>query len=297
MVLPNTVLIGPGRTGTTSIFRVLCTHPEICGSKQKEADRYRAVIFKRALLPIELYAQQFSHYSSEQIILEATPGYFFGGRDVAKVMRRELNGLRVIVTLRNPVERLYSLYKHVKSKLDFESEDSFEQYVRKCLGFKISDSLDEIAIQYAGFWEGVYIKWLREWIEELGSENVYVMFYEDWESFPQQSLCELVVWLGIDAQPLEAIEFPHDNKSLGYRSLAFQKAALRMNVCLESVFRRHPSVKKTARNIYYYLNGKHYHSDILPSLRNKLTAVYLEPNAELKKYLVNLGHKSFPDWL
>ena len=59
---------------------------------------------------LEAYKKLLSGYSSQQYAIEATPGYFYGGQESAKAINNYSPESKVIIVLRNPVERLFSFY-------------------------------------------------------------------------------------------------------------------------------------------------------------------------------------------
>ena len=86
--LPNLVIAGVGKAGTTSLFWYLSQHPDICASHEKEI-RYFAALTEGGseLPPLESYAAHFRHCRGERYALEASPQYFHGGARVVAAVR------------------------------------------------------------------------------------------------------------------------------------------------------------------------------------------------------------------
>jgi len=111
--LPDFLIIGAMKCGTTSLYRHLGKHPEIGLSKDKETDFFLSQNnFSRGL---DWYASQFrGEAASARIIGEASPNYSkrneFPG--VAERIFRTLPDARLIYMVRDPVERFVSQYLH-----------------------------------------------------------------------------------------------------------------------------------------------------------------------------------------
>ena len=59
------------------------------------------------LANIDKYENAFSGYSNQKYAMEATPGYFYGGKKVSDKMKDLLPNSKVIIVLRDPVQRLF----------------------------------------------------------------------------------------------------------------------------------------------------------------------------------------------
>ena len=120
--IPNTLIIGPPKSGTTFLFQILKTHPEIWGSNIKETRYFSPLLKDNKIKRIDHYLKFFKHYNNEKIIMEATPGYFFGEKHFVKQIKDILGDLKIIIILREPVSRLFSSYK-LKIRFNRLNED------------------------------------------------------------------------------------------------------------------------------------------------------------------------------
>jgi hypothetical protein len=101
--LPNALILGAAKAGTTSLFEWLSQHPEVAPSRIKEV-RFFDLNFERGR---GWYAAQFSPGPRHRIVLEASPGYLWNQSAPGRV-RALLGSPRLIVLLREPVDRAYS---------------------------------------------------------------------------------------------------------------------------------------------------------------------------------------------
>src|SRR3954447_11498443 len=88
LTVPNVVVVGVSRAGTTSMFNALAWHPDVCGSDIKEVRYFTPLRYGQPLAPLEDYANHFRHASGERLVLEATPGYFYGGQNTAATLKK-----------------------------------------------------------------------------------------------------------------------------------------------------------------------------------------------------------------
>ena len=106
--LPNLIIAGVNKAGTTSLFSYLTQHPEIGGSSIKEACYFLPVRYGNKVAPISEYQALFKDSLLCPVIMEATPGYFYGGYSLANEINKTLPDTKVIILLRDPVTRLLS---------------------------------------------------------------------------------------------------------------------------------------------------------------------------------------------
>ena len=115
--LPNLVIAGVGKAGTTSMFHYLSQHSDICASTVKEPRYFRVDGEQGRPDPLESYARLFTHCGAERYVMEASPQYFKGGSRTIDLIRTTLKDPRVILMFRDPVQRMWSEYRFKKSRL------------------------------------------------------------------------------------------------------------------------------------------------------------------------------------
>src|SRR5690606_21536211 len=102
--LPNVLIVGAKRAGTSSMYKYLCMHPDVYGSVRKEVEFFsqhyhRGISWYRAHWPIFPIRARAS-----QVYFEASPNYLFHPL-AAERAKRLVPGAKIIVLLRNPVDR------------------------------------------------------------------------------------------------------------------------------------------------------------------------------------------------
>jgi hypothetical protein len=295
--LPNLILGGPGRTGTTSMFEYLLQHPEICGARKKETNYFLSPLFGEPLAPVETYAALFRgcEEGAYRYVVESTPAYFIGGRRVAKSMKSVLGNFRIIFTLRDPVERFLSGYWHIKSKVQPDESMSYGEFLERSRNFDLKYLTRHSDLHYGFLKEGCYIDHLEQWYDPVGPESIHIIFYENLVSDRDKTLGDLWDWLGLVSDDDKV--FPYTNKSISIRSVALQKMANLTVSAGESFFRRNQGIKNILKNVYYRLNARNLKDECPLDILQYLKGYYKLPNKRLYESLREKGVSEFPSWL
>jgi hypothetical protein len=112
LVLPNFLMIGSMKAGTTSLYEYLRTHPQVFMSERKELDYFTTGI--DGGLDRDWYEGWFQGADGARAVGEASTGYtkFPTHRDVAARVAALLPDVRLIYMIRNPIERMRSQWVH-----------------------------------------------------------------------------------------------------------------------------------------------------------------------------------------
>ncbi|MDR4508551.1 MAG: sulfotransferase domain-containing protein [Candidatus Brocadiaceae bacterium] len=128
-MLPDVVIAGAVKCGTTFLYELLCKHPFFKPAATKEIHYFdlnygKGINWYRSFFPVKKRKQNIKTG-------EASPYYLFHPH-VPKRMYSDIPSVKLIMLLRNPVERAYSQYHHItKRKGDLEETLSFEDAVAK----------------------------------------------------------------------------------------------------------------------------------------------------------------------
>ncbi len=109
--LPNAVIIGAMKCGTTTLNAWLRHHPDVAFSAVKEVHFFNNN-YHRGLGWYRSYFPLLESLTGARCVLEATPAYSQHAAKVAKRMHRHLPDARLILMLRDPVKRAISHYGH-----------------------------------------------------------------------------------------------------------------------------------------------------------------------------------------
>jgi Sulfotransferase domain len=159
---PDFIAVGPPRTATTWFDKALRGHVGLPRGR-KETD-----FFKRNYgRGLTWYLEYFRECPSDRPCGEICPTYF-PLPEVRARMASHLPGVKVVVTLRDPVERAYSYYRMLRRyawvKVGFEQAVEQREDIRDC---------------------NRYAYHLSEWQRLFGKEHVCVLLYDDLKASPQ----------------------------------------------------------------------------------------------------------------
>jgi hypothetical protein len=213
--LPNFLIIGAQKAGTTALYSYLRRHPAILGPPWKEVsffDRHfwRGEAWYRGHFPNKLHALSVRRRTgSEPIVGEASPSYLFHPLAPERAARL-LPGLRVIALVRNPVDRALSHYNHEvalgREPLAFEG--ALEQEEQRMEG-ELDRMLDPKYFSHA-WWNftylsrGRYAEQLERWLEFVPRERLLILPSDDLLEQPSRTYAQVLEFLGAPHLELES---------------------------------------------------------------------------------------------
>lgn len=207
--LPNFLIIGAAKAGTTSLFDMLAAHPSVFRSPVKETGFFsNDARFENG--PDWYLSNYFRDSHSFPVRLEASPAYLTWSEKVAPRLRDTFRGLslRFAAIFRDPVYRAYSHYWH-HVRMSHEPL-SFEQALAEEPG-RLKQLWNELYRagngRYGYFRAGCYASRLRPFLECFPIDRFFLLIQED--IFPErlgQTIPALLSFLEIDpAIPLRAV--------------------------------------------------------------------------------------------
>jgi len=117
-MLPGFLIVGGQRCGTTSMTRALCEHPALFNALLNQEVHYfdtgygRGPAWYRSNFPLQAYARFAARAAgAAPVAFESSPYYMFHPL-AAERISRDLPGVKLLVQLRDPVERAYSAHAH-----------------------------------------------------------------------------------------------------------------------------------------------------------------------------------------
>ena len=133
-MLPSFLICGGQRCGTTSLYRALAAHPVVLKAVLHKGVHYFDLAYHRGLgwyrghFPLLRAAARVEReYGAPAQTFESSPYYMYHPLAMGRIVR-DLPGVRVVVLVRDPVERAYSQHAHEVAR-GFESELSFARAV------------------------------------------------------------------------------------------------------------------------------------------------------------------------
>jgi hypothetical protein len=201
---PSFIIIGAQRAGTTSLYTYLSEHPDIVPARQKEIHFFDRN-YQRG---IDWYRHQFrtaprAVWSSRPITGESTPYYLFHPL-VAQRIQQSFPAIKLIVLLRNPVDRAFSHYHH-SIQLGAETllfEEAIAREPERLAGererlIREPYYVSEPHIRYSYQARGVYVDQIASWLDVFPREQMLILKSEDLYADPPAVLQEVCSFLGL----------------------------------------------------------------------------------------------------
>lgn len=295
--LPNLVIVGVPKAGTTSLFWYLSQHPDVCASLVKELTYFTPLRLPEGrLAPIGTYTGHFEHCAGQTYAMEASPSYVYGGGGIIEAIKRTLPGPRIIITLRDPVERLWSAYTFRKARGRLlGSDDGFDAFISEC------ERQRQDLRRRPGSWHtalsvGFYGDYVTDWLDAFG-DDALVVFAEHLFDDPKTTVAGILTWLGLDAHLAERLEFEPRNKTTQPRSERAGRLAYSVRGLSERLLKRQPALRAGIRKAYFRLNGRPLSQRMEAGTRARLEDLYRRSNATLAADLEARGYANLPAWL
>lgn len=251
MAEPTFIGIGVQKCATTWVYEVLAEHPQIGVSRPKELDFF-SLHYARGL---SWYESHFDHAAcaGRKARGEISPSYFHTP-DVERRIKAYAPDSRLILCLRDPVQRVLSNHAH---EVRIGGVDEKHLSLDACL---------ERKPEYIE--QGRYATHLKRWLRCFPLEQIFVILYDDIASSPEAVVRDLYAFLDVDGDFLPHVLHRRSNASHAYRSKPLEK--LRKNfkhgaqaVGLGGLWRTMGDIG--GQRIYRYLN-KRPPSEVIPQV-------------------------------
>jgi len=210
MPLPNFLIVGETKCGTTSMYDNLVKHPQILPSLgngvQTEADSEVPLGVKEIRFFDKHYNRGWDWYQScfpkcpdGYITGEATPMYLYRTQALIHIAET-IPDCKIIVMLRNPTDRLYSHFNHISAN-EVDWTDRYHSVMDLFMGAHPKD--------YHLIDRGFYIRQLTALWALFNKNNIHIIISEEMFENPEEEWANLLEFLNLDYCD---IEFAHSRK-------------------------------------------------------------------------------------
>lgn len=209
--LPDFLIIGAMRSGTSSMYKYLEQHPAVISSLLKETEYFAASYRRgerwyRAHFPSRpALAMHRRRHGRDPLAFEATPYYLFHPHAPARAAAC-IPEARLVVLLRDPVERAYSHHQHEVRRgnedLPFDEavEREEERLAPELARLRADPFYDSGALRsYSYLARGRYAEQLERWFEHFPPERTYLIRSEDLYAEPVVVYQQLLEFLDVPA--------------------------------------------------------------------------------------------------
>ena len=195
---PDFLIIGVGKGGTTSLYNYLIQHPQVLSPIVKEINFWSGN-FNQG---IDWYLAHFPPTSKQKNYLtgEASPGYF-GNLEAATRILSFFPNIKLIILLRNPVDRAISHYYHWvrlnKENRALETAINYELEIlqNSTVNSNFCSNHWQKKLYYLAV--GVYIKFLEKWMALFPKEQFLILKTEDFNAHPANTMKQVFQFLDL----------------------------------------------------------------------------------------------------
>jgi hypothetical protein len=205
LVKPTFLGIGAQKCASTWVHKILDDHPEIFVSDPKELDFF-SHNYDRGYL---WYERHFSKAGTARAVGEVSPSYFCDPSAPDRVERYHPE-TKIVLILRDPVQRAFSNHLHEIRKGHFTGED---------LRFEVG-----LASNPMYLFQSRYGTQLANWLRVIPKDRLLLLVQEDILADPVAQARRLYSFLGVDPDHRSPLLFRRSHESVGARSLALFRA-------------------------------------------------------------------------
>ena len=207
MTLPNFLIIGAAKSGTTSLYKYLSVHPQVFMSPNKETNffAYRDTLpvvkgwgtppamIVDSITSIDEYKRQFRAVESQTAIGEASPLYLYSP-EAPENIRQIIPETKLVAILRNPVDRAFSHFMHLVRDRR-EPLNTFREAV----------AAEEERMEEAWTWDyfytdmGRYYTQLSRYFELFNKSRIKILLYDDLLENSEVLMRDLFTFLNVNS--------------------------------------------------------------------------------------------------
>lgn len=241
------IIGGVPKAGTTSLYKYLADHPDVCAATIKET---RFFLNKEDSAPsvtrfdggnLEKYIDYFMQFNNKygnMVRMEATPDYLYS--DSAIRMLEILPLAKIVFILRDPVGRMCSWYQYAKQRGVLDKSVSFDEYVR----MQIDQPVTNVTPSHLRALEQCrYSKYLKRFKDRF-IDRVLTLSLEDLESNPFQVMERISLLTGLDKMFYKKYTFTVENESNAVRFQLINRVYYKVSLHLDLNFHSQPIIKK-----------------------------------------------------
>ena len=207
-ILPDFLVIGVGRGGTTSCFHYLSQHPSIIGSAYDDIgffdqNFHLGLNWYRSMFPTKFLKKKIVKEFGKCLTYDVTPSYIRKPW-VARRIKELFPKIKLIALLRNPVDKAYSHYHlSLRSGVQKSSfEEIIEEDVKTFQKFENTNSMidDEYFRNYIEkslLGRGIYAQQLKIWFELFDPKQILILTSEELSTETNKTMNKIFQFLDL----------------------------------------------------------------------------------------------------
>jgi len=218
-VLPDFIIIGTVRSGSTSLYYNICEHPSVSEAAYDEigyfdSNYHLGENWYRSMFPTQKIMNKIREDTGYSITGEDTPFYFWK-KEVAERILSDMPETKLIVILRNPVDRAYSNYNLAVRKNN--EKLTFEEAIDEEMEFLSKNSFRETVDRFRSYLtKGMYVNQIKPWLDVFSREQLHFLSTEQMKNEPCETLDLVFKFLSV---PSYNIKNPQERKLANYKQM------------------------------------------------------------------------------
>lgn len=260
------IIAGTTKAGTTSLHRYLSDHPQICKPRRKEIRFFldedyplkRVYSFTNGL---DKYNEFFKGCNNNMIRLDVTPDYLYSDKTPERI-KQSLSDVRLIFSLRNPIDRLISWYRFSIQNYFISKDMSFSEYVRWQMG---TEQYNKGAQYQLTLEQGRYYRYLKKYFEVFDNNNILIILFDQLRENPKAVMKKICNFSGINEDFYNNYKFKVHNPTYNIRHPLLNRIYNEIAFNLRRIFFKRDNIRNIFKNI-----------------KTNLDSIYLRINTEQK---------------
>lgn len=184
--IPQAIIIGIMKAGTTTMSRFLAAHPQVAVRVEKSETNYFSHHFNE---PLSWYKKRLPCSYSNQITIDKSPVYFYYGNS-ARNIRKTIPNVKLILVVKDPITRAESMFAMIK-----EEDETFEEAVT------IRNDKNKIEVNTRSrklIIFSNYQKYIGAWLKHFERRQLFIIDSNDLSANPVEVLKDVERFLQID---------------------------------------------------------------------------------------------------
>ena len=285
---PDFLVIGPQKCGTTTLYGLIRQHPDVFLPEQKElhyfasggrqpsfTDSAATVLNSTAVWKENEYTALYKS-ANAPVKGEICPTYLYADEAAERIASVRPDA-KIIVILRDPIERSFSAYRHMKAR-GAETSDSFEDALAKENEY-VAQNWQAMAHYTA---TSLYYPQLKQYYDHFPTEQILVLDFKDLTTTPVETANKVLAFVGADPLP-EAVGVAQTNKTVVLKSGAMGNLLIKQPYWLRKLRGLFPATLRAKAKEWLISRLPSEDETLTPALRAKLTSIFAEDAARTRK--------------
>lgn len=229
----NALIIGRARSGTTSLYKILEFHPEICFSTIKEIHYFSVDdLYQRGIN----YYHSFFDFSAEKKQIIGADTYLFIDKEAPKRISEYNPEMKIIIMLREPVSAAFSGYNYAINNGYLKSKISFIESVQNEKQILLNSDI-ATKNNLCNLYQSMYFEHISFWMNYFSKEQILIIKTDDLKQNPDHVYSQLSDFLNVSKTHFSKSN-RIENKSSKVKSKHVQQFLLNRNTPLRKFLRK-----------------------------------------------------------